>query len=382
MILHALVEEARRCGHVQRTVFGWPEGDPLCKVGGMSEGLSPVSFETSPLDFPIPGMSDVMPYSSSVWSRLDEQQLERYRKVFHEHIARQVEDFQPDIIHSHHLWLMSSLLRALAPDTPIILHCHATGLRQRELCPSLAEEVALGCRLADHILVPLEDHMARVSRDLDFPMEKISLLRPGLREDLFHLNKRRAKHGRLLYAGKLSKSKGLPQLLDAMRQLPDAHLVVAGSGSGEEAAELKVRMEQMPQVHWRGPLTQGELADEMREAEVFVLPSFYEGLPLVLLEAAACGCRIVSTALEGVRKTLAPVLGSKLELVEPPAMCGIDTPETDALPAFTRRLEDSIRSSLGAESTDPPDLSSWSWPSVFARVERTWELERKKNRFP
>ena len=37
-----------------------------------------------------------------------------------------------------------------------------------------------------------------------------------------------------------------------------------------------------------------------------VLPSFYEGVPLVLAEAAACGCRLVATALPGVREALAP----------------------------------------------------------------------------
>ena len=56
----------------------------------------------------------------------------------------------------------------------------------------------------------------------------------------------------------------------------------------------------------------------MRRSTVCVLPSFYEGLPLVLVEALACGCRLVATDLPGVVDELAPRIGAALELVELP----------------------------------------------------------------
>ena len=46
-----------------------------------------------------------------------------------------------------------------------------------------------------------------------------------------------------------------------------------------------------------GRLSDAELVRAMQRAQAFVLPSLYEGLPLVLVEAAAAGCRIVATAL-------------------------------------------------------------------------------------
>ena len=54
----------------------------------------------------------------------------------------------------------------------------------------------------------------------------------------------------------------------------------------------------VPLVTMHGQLDQPALADLMRRCAVCVLPSFYEGVPLVLVEAAACGCRLVSTDLD------------------------------------------------------------------------------------
>jgi len=66
------------------------------------------------------------------------------------------------------------------------------------------------------------------------------------------------------------------------------------------------------------------------------LPSFYEGLPLVLVEARACGCRLVATDLPGIRERLLPVLGDELALVELPRLTGVDKPVAADLPAFIR----------------------------------------------
>ena len=61
-----------------------------------------------------------------------------------------------------------------------------------------------------------------------------------------------------------------------------------------------------PAVTLHGQLNQPQLAVLMRRCGVCVLPSFYEGLPLVLIEAAACGCRIV--AAEGTSRWATLVL--------------------------------------------------------------------------
>ncbi len=129
-----------------------------------------------------------------------------------------------------------------------------------------------------------------------------------------------------------------------------------------------------PKIVLHGQLAQTELSDLMRRSTVCVLPSFFEGLPLVLVEALACGCRLVATALPGVADELAPRLGAALELVEPPAMAGVDTPVEDELPAFVDRLEAGLRRALEAPPLGDQSaaLEPFTWSAVFERVERVW----------
>jgi hypothetical protein len=63
-----------------------------------------VLFDGGDLDFTIPGMSDVMPYASSRFGELTDQQLDGYERAFAKTIRHVVHEFSPDIIHTHHLW--------------------------------------------------------------------------------------------------------------------------------------------------------------------------------------------------------------------------------------------------------------------------------------
>lgn len=133
-----------------------------------------------------------------------------------------------------------------------------------------------------------------------------------------------------------------------------------------------------PGVVLHGQLSQTELAGLMRRSIICVLPSFYEGLPLVLVEAFACGCRLVATDLPGIADELAPRLGRALEIVERPSMAGVDTPVEAELPAFVDRLTNGIQRALDAPAlgnpaeTMPEALDAFTWGAVFERIERVW----------
>lgn len=374
VILDTLVRHAASRGYQQKIVIGIPADDPPHEVGGLGgDALAPVRFESGALNFPVPGMSDVMPYRSTVWSTMTGAQLECYRAAWRSHLAKVVASFRPDLIHAHHIWLMSSMLRDIAPSTPIVLQCHGTGLRQMALCPSLAPEVRRGCAGADAFQVLREDHVDELVAQLGIERSSIHVVPAGFREDLFHDEATSSRESRsLLYVGKYSHAKGLPQLLDAFERLNGVHLHVAGDGSGAEAEALRERMADMNGVTLHGQVDQSRLAELMRKSEICVLPSYYEGVPLVLVEAAACGCKVVSTALPGVVEQIAPVLGPALTLVEPPAMDGIDTPSERALPEFVDGLTSAIERSLESAAL-PGDVAALGWGSIFARVESIWK---------
>lgn len=114
---------------------------------------------------------------------------------------------------------------------------------------------------------------------------------------------RRPDEVRLLFVGRLAPVKGLRVLLQAMEalreELPHLHLVLVGDGPDrarltEAAAPLGER------VSFTGYLSQAEVARAMQACDIFVLPSFAEGVPVVLMEAFASGKPVIATRVAGV----------------------------------------------------------------------------------
>lgn len=382
--LDAMVRHAMAAGWEQRAVVGVPAGDALPMVGGLGpDEVHPLVFGDGGLPFPVPGMSDVMPYPSTVFSAMTDEQVSSYVDAWRSHLATVIGEFNPHIIHSHHVWLMSSLLKDLARDTPVVTHCHATGLRQMELTPALADGVRVGCSRNDAFVVLHRGHAQDLERQLGIGDDRIHTVGAGYRDELFHARGRSPdREPALLFIGKFSSAKGLPWLLDAFDHLdathPNLRLHIAGDGSGVEAEVLRKRMTAMaPRVVLHGLLSQRELAELMRRSSVCVLPSFYEGLPLVLVEALACGCRLVATDLPGIVGELAPQIGAAMELVELPAMATVDTPVESELPAFVQRLVAGLRRALDAPlpGDQTAALRPFTWGAVFNRVERVWRNE-------
>lgn len=384
----ALVRESVAAGHQVWVLCGVPVGQPVPEVGGLARArVKTVTFgEGGDLPFPVPGMSDVMPYESTVWSAMDAGELGAYRRVWRERLSAAIRDCQPDLVHSNHLWIVTSLLFEVRGSIPSVAHCHATGLRQMELCPHLRADVIAGLRGHDAFLVLHGEHAKQVSETLGVPAARVHEVGAGYREDLFQVRgapPAAARQGHLIFVGKYSAAKGLPWLLDACdalwREGAEFVLHVVGEGAGAQADALRERMRRLaPQVVIHGRLDQPALARVMRRCSVLVLPSLYEGLPLVLAEARACGCRLISTALPGVLKRLAPHFSENLEVVDVPRLIGPDQPDERDLPAFTERLKQAVEGSLGRlpQEPDPSELESFTWGEVFRRVERVWRACR------
>lgn len=102
----------------------------------------------------------------------------------------------------------------------------------------------------------------------------------------------------VLFAGRLHPQKDPILLIRSIAALnhPDVHLIMAGEGElGDEVQAEICRLGLSKQVTMLGSVTQAELAELQRICSVFVLTSAYEGLPLVVLEALACGTPVVTT---------------------------------------------------------------------------------------
>jgi glycosyltransferase involved in cell wall biosynthesis len=110
---------------------------------------------------------------------------------------------------------------------------------------------------------------------------------------------------RVLCVGRLVPEKGQALLLEAVRRLlddgVDVRLTLVGDGPRRAALEARVaELALGDAVHLTGAVGQDQIRDHYARADVFALPSFAEGVPVVLMEAMATGLPVVTTRIAGI----------------------------------------------------------------------------------
>jgi glycosyltransferase involved in cell wall biosynthesis len=128
---------------------------------------------------------------------------------------------------------------------------------------------------------------------------------------------------KFLFVGTLEPRKNLARLLEAWRQIPDeqrasAELRVVGA-TGWMVRKLLKDAETLPGVKFLGPLSDHELAQEYKQAEVFVYPSLYEGFGLPVIEAMSMGIPVMTSNTGATRE----VAGDAALLVDPSSVDSI-----------------------------------------------------------
>ena len=346
--LTGLVKGFAALGHEQAVVAGVYEEDEMHFPEGTR--VYPVYYKTESLPFPIAGMSDEMPYESTIYSRMTEDMVDVFKSVFLEKTREAVECFRPDLILCHHLYLLTAVVRDY-----ILAHI-------KEL---------------DMVFCLHREQGEEISRIYGVPGERLEVIGSGFDDSIFRYMPVQKENGvkRLIYAGKLSEKKGVMSLLRSLtylEQLQRKDGEQQGQGIGQPAAPMKIEVwlaggygnqleyetikklaDQSPYpVKFLGRLDQPQLAERMNQADVFVLPSFYEGLPLVVIEALACGLQVVCTDLPGVRPWLEENIGTcAVRFVPLPAIVNADEPVEQELPQFERRLAEAIAESLEADGS-------------------------------
>lgn len=173
---------------------------------------------------------------------------------------------------------------------------------------------------------------------------------------------------RILMVSRIFQRKGVDILLQAFADLDtDWELVIAGDGPFLEtaknlAAELGIA------VQFLGHVDKAQLPALYQSARIFVLPSSHENFPVVLLEALAAGCAIISTSGSGCPE----VVGEAGILVEPGSPQALSRALAGLL-ADEQRLETLRHESLQR-------IEKFSWQNVAARYEAHYQRVLEQSR--
>lgn len=390
-----IIAQAGARGHDNFLLAGTQADFKVPRTLVKKERVIQVKFDGVDLPYPLAGMSDAMPYESTVFSTMSDEDFDLYKKRFQESIALALDRFQPDLVHTHHLWVVTGLVRELIQGSvPMVTTCHGTCLRQHGLCPQISRTLIPCLKGIDSVMALNSSQQKEIMELLGYTKGQVPVMAGGYDHLLF---RKRAKpdQGRveLVYAGKLCRAKGVPWLLKSLGKIKEIpfRLHLAGEGAGWEKKEcLDLAGGLGERVVFHGALNHKDLARLMGDSHLFVLPSFFEGVPLVLMEALACGCRLLATELPGVREILSPADGKMIQMIPLPPLKTIDQPHESDEPILEERLAEYLKQAMESILSDPrPDnhliakrTRDHTWEKVFFRIEKVYRAAQGKVFYP
>jgi len=333
-------------------------------------------------------------------------------------ISASVKAFAPDIVHSHHPFLLgdTALRIAAAYNIPVVFTHHTMYENYTHYIPGdskrlkrfVIEMVGGYCNLCDAVIAPsqtIADLLA--SRGINVPIHVIAT---GVDTDIFSRedNNKASFRKRLKipsdtfvvgHVGRLAPEKNLAFLAEAVARFliryPDACFLVAGAGPSEKAIKTIFRDYGLSsRLYLLGVLASEELIEAYHTMDVFVFSSHLETQGIVLIEAMAAGTPVVALDAPGVREVVVDRRNGRLLLEEDPetfvAAIGwiygmypehkeklkkeiLKTVQEFSMPQVTSRLLALYQSMIHSKS-GWRDIDSGSWASARRRIEKEWEI--------
>ncbi|MGI6104609.1 MAG: glycosyltransferase family 4 protein [Raoultibacter sp.] len=370
--LAEMVKAFHELGHTQAVIAGIaPSDNPSFPRDVRFE---PVYYETDALPFPVLGMSDEMPYTSTRYCDMTPEMVDQLKAAFQGAVTAVIEEFEPDLIICHHLYLMSASIREVVVDIPLVAICHGTDIRQMRKHDLEKDYIAHMVQNLDACFALHDEQAAEIVETYGVEKSKVSVIGTGYDSKLFHDRGRLPASApgklRLLYVGKIWEKKGVKSLIRALEYLPYTRdnfelELIGGHSHIEELESIQALAKQSRySVLFRGKYTPAQVAEAYRRNDVFVLPSFFEGLPLVVIEALACGCKVVITDLPGIRDWIeSRIPKASITYVSPPLMKNTDEPLEECLPAFERELAEALVR-IASEPLRSASIEDVSWTSL------------------
>ena len=309
-----------------------------------------VEFEGKDLDFPIVGMSDIMPYNNTLYRDMTEEMINDWQNAFREKLLKAKEEFNPDVIITHHLWMLSSIVCEIFNDRKILGVCHNTDIRQAEKNPVMKEKYVLNLDKLDKVLALSSGQIDEISKVFDYPKENIINIGAGYNEKVFFPLKEYPKKDKveIIYAGKFDESKGFFELIKAFRiletKVDNVEIELIGNLKEQDRDRIESLVGDSKNINIYNAMDQVHLGEIMREKDIFILPSYFEGLGLIAVEALGSGLRVVATEIEGLIEFLGDKINNSdiIEYIAMPTIYDTDKAVEEEKPAFIERIVEAL----------------------------------------
>jgi len=188
---------------------------------------------------------------------------------------------------------------------PYIIHIHSGGFRAfyEKDCNNFQRRIIdFFLRRAENIIVLTQETsqwLLSITR-----VDRVIVLPNFIQIDLNHSNHVNRKKGQVIFLGRFTEEKGIYDLLEVLPHViakkPDVKLILCGDG---DTSGVKNKINQLrigKYIKLLGWVTGDEKNKVLQESQVFVLPSYVEGLPIGILEAMQNACPVVATKVGGV----------------------------------------------------------------------------------
>lgn len=175
---------------------------------------------------------------------------------------------------------------------------------------------------------------------------------------------------RLLYCGHVVVTKGVMELVEGSRQIPNIELRIVGRCTLEIKEQMQAiarkSNEDISWLNFVGEVTHEDVIREFFQADMFVFPSYSEGFPNVILEAMACGCPIVSSDVGAIPEML-DVDGKAC------GVCFKPKSADEVLEAVKSVIDDSgLKQKLAANAKERVN-NMYSIPMVWKQMVKIWK---------
>src|SRR5208283_4745149 len=215
-------------------------------------------------------------------------------------------------------------------------------------------------RLSD-IITAVSPTVASELNEYGVASSKVTVMWNGVDERIFSPIRNKEKSEKyVLYTGVLRARKGLFDLMKCAvlvkKIIPDIKFVICGAGPLLQKLKEQVRSVGLEeQIVFLGRVDRKKLIQIYQNATIHVIPSIYEGLPTVLLEAMACGLPVIATEIGGNRDIISSNVNGMLV---PPG-----SPEGMAKMITLLWADESLRKKLGSNARETI-LKKYTWDII------------------